>query len=242
MQPFAAIKHIATSAFRVHLSLGLCVALVWFHILPVHLHGQTSRESTRTAASVIPGSEGSKQGLKVTKQVVFEDINQRLGDTEKDIVDFRIEVSVRQNEGTLLVQAQGMDEYLFLNPLQQSIETVPIPVNFTSEFFRHIITRQNPDEVLIYNGSGGEIGSYNLQTYDTHLYTDEPSRKNIIGSGMIPTETELYFFSGYGFWENHNIISTFSLKNAQWSSIQQVEPIPRTMSSVYLRGAKDHFF
>jgi len=240
MQLFAATKHKKNLVYRVNAVLSLCLALVWFHALPVHLHGQTSGESTRTAASVIIGSEGSKQGLKVTKQVVFEDLNQRLGDAEKSIVDFRIEVSVRQNKGTLLLHSQGMDEYLFLNPLQQSIETIPI--DFNSESFRHIITRQNPDEVLIYNGSGGEIGSYSLQTFDTHFYTEEPSRKNIIGSSMIPMDTELYFFSGYGFWENHNIISTFSINNAQWSSIQQVEPIPRTMSSMYLRGANDHFY
>jgi hypothetical protein len=99
-----------------------------------------------------------------------------------------------------------------------------------------MITREQPDDVLIWDNAGGEIASFNLPTGATEMYTDEPARKSMIGSGMVPVGNAMVFLSGYGFWETHNTIAKFDREGATWSAVKQSNPLPSSMSGVYFKG------
>lgn len=209
---------------------------------------QTSRETTSQSSSQLQSQSQSEaqettQGLSVTKQVVFRGMDERLNIGDQRLRDVsRFDVSVRQSTGEVMVWIAGTPTYYFLDPLEETIQTVTIPPMFRDRRFRHIITRDHPDEVLIWDNSGGEIASFDLSNGAIEMYTEEPQRKSMIGSGMIPIDDTMLFLSGYGFWENHNLITRFDRSNAKWSSVKQSNPLPSSMDGIYFKGLENQLY
>ncbi len=233
--------------------LVACVLVAYGSVIPTNVDAQnlgdssqSSRETTSQSSSQSQAqteAQETTQGLSVTKQVVFSGLDERLNIGDQRLRDVpRFDVSVRQSTGEVMVWIAGAPTYYFLDPLEEMIQTVTIPPMFRDRRFRHIITRDQPDEVLIWDNSGGEIASFDLSTEAIEIYTEEPERKSMIGSGMMPIEDTMVFLSGYGFWENHNLIARFDRSDATWSSVKQSNPLPSSMGGIYFKGLDNELY
>lgn len=185
----------------------------------------------------------SQEALTITKQVVFEGIDEQLmldGQRLRDVP--RFDVTVRQSSGEVVLWVAGAPTYYFLDLVRESSRTIMVPPFFRDRRFRHTITRENPEEVLIWDNAGGEIASLDLSSGNIHMYTEEPERKSMIGSGMIPMDERMVFLCGYGFWETHNVISIFERSDASWSSVRQTNPIPNMMGGIFFKGHEQQLY
>ncbi|MDR9446326.1 MAG: hypothetical protein RI519_01145 [Balneolaceae bacterium] len=231
--------------------LVACVLVAYGSVIPTFVVAQTTSQSasqttsqattntppeTTTQALESEATE-TNQGLTVTKQVVFRGINERLDLGSQRLRDVsRFDVSVRQSTGEVMLWVAGSPSYHFFDPRNERIQSVTIPSEFTDLRYRHMITRDQPNDVLIWDNAGGEIASFNLSSRAIEMYTEEPARKSMIGSGMVPVGNAMVFLGGYGFWETHNTIAKFDREGATWSAVKQSNPLPSSMSGVYFKG------
>jgi hypothetical protein len=207
-------------------------------VIPAYTVAQNQVDSGQTSSHT--GSQEPTQGLTVTKQAVFRGTDERLDLGEQRLIDIhRFDVSVRQSTGEVMLWIAGTPTYYFFDLRREQIRPVSVPAAFRNPRFRHIITRDQPDNVLIWDNAGGEIASFDLATRAIEVYSDEPTKKSMIGSGMMPIEDTMVFLSGYGFWENHSVIATFDRSDATWSSVEQSNPIPSSMGGIFFKGP-DH--
>lgn len=222
-------------------------------IIPTHTVAQTTAQTTSQATSntqpettsqaLVSEAPETNQGLTVTKQVVFRGINELLDLGTQRLRDVsRFDVSVRQSTGEVMLWVAGSPSYHFFDPRSQQTRSVAIPSEFTDLRYRHMITRDQPDDVLIWDNAGGEIASFNIPSGAMEIYTDEPARKSMIGSGMVPIGDAMVFLGGYGFWETHNTIAKFNRSDATWSSVEQTKPLPSSMSGVFFKGRDQELY
>lgn len=233
--------------------LVVCVLVAYGCVLPTFVVAQTTSQTTSKTTTLTPPETTShaleseapetNQGLTVTKQVVFFGINERLNIGNQRLRDvLRFDVSVRQSTGEVMLWVAGSPSYHFFDPRNERIQSVTIPSEFTDLRYRHMITRDQPNDVLIWDNAGGEIASFNLSSRAIEMYTEEPARKSMIGSGMVPVGNAMVFLGGYGFWETHNTIAKFDREGATWSSVKQSNPLPSYMSGVYFKGRDQELY